>query len=207
MEPTVDWITTWIETLGHWGIFCLMVLEHLFPPIPSELIMPLAGFTSSASNDISLTWAIAAGTAGSFLGTLTWYAMGCLVKEEQIMRWVERYRRWLFVKPKDVKKAISFFQQGNGIWVVGIGRVIPGIRTYVSVPAGLSHMPLILYGASTLVGTFVWTAALAIAGYFLGNQFEQVQVFLAPIAQGVLILLAISLLVWVFRRYKIYRLF
>lgn len=169
--------------------------------------MPLAGFTSSVSSDVSLAWAIAAGTAGSFLGTLTWYAMGRLVKEEQILNWVQRYRRWLFVKPQDVKKAISFFQRGNGLWVVGIGRVIPGIRTYVSVPAGLSHMPLTPYVISTLVGTFIWTAALAIAGYFLGNQFEQVQVFLAPIAQGVLVLLAIGLLFWVLRRFKAYRFF
>ncbi|MEO1300476.1 MAG: DedA family protein, partial [Cyanobacteria bacterium J06636_16] len=160
----LDWITTWIETLGHWGIFCLMVLEHLFPPIPSALVMPLAGFASSSSEALSLKWAIAAGAAGSMLGSLTWYSLGRLVEERQILAWIERYGRWILLKPQDIQKAMSFFQHSGGFWIVGVGHVIPGIRTYVSVPAGLSQMPLAPYLLYASVGTVLWTGALAIAG-------------------------------------------
>ena len=196
----LTWITTWIETLGHWGIFCLMVLEHLFPPIPSELIMPLAGFASSNSETLSLKWAIAAGTLGSMLGTFVWYVMGRLVEERQIVAWIERYGRWLSLKPADVKKAVKFFRQSGGFWVVGVGRLIPGIRTYVSVPAGLSQMPLAPYLLYTFVGTVIWTGALAIAGFFLGSQFEQVQAVIAPISKVVLVVAAIVLVVWLIQR-------
>ncbi|MGF1525142.1 MAG: DedA family protein [Leptolyngbyaceae cyanobacterium] len=197
----LDWITTWIETLGHWGIFCLMVLEHLFPPIPSELIMPLAGFVSNSSETLSLKWAIVAGTAGSMIGTLTWYLLGRLVEEQQMMSWIKRYGHWVALKPQDLQKAVSFFQRSGGLWVVGIGRVIPGIRTYVSVPAGLSQMPLIPYLLYTFVGTVVWTGALAIAGFFLGSQFEQVQAFIAPISKVVLTIVVVVGVAWFGRRF------
>lgn len=195
-----DWIETWIETLGHWGIFCLMVLEHLFPPIPSELIMPLAGFVSNSSAKLSLSWTIAAGTLGSMVGTSAWYLLGRLVEEEQMMGLIKRYGRWLSLKPEDVAKAIRFFRESGGLWVVGVGRVVPGIRTYVSVPAGLSQMPLIPYLLYTLIGTTIWTGALAIAGFFLGSRFDQVQAFIAPISKVVLIAIAVVFVIWLARR-------
>lgn len=196
----LDWITHWIETLGYWGIFGLMVLEHLFPPIPSEVIMPLAGFTSSFSADMGLAWVVLVGTLGSLLGSSAWYVLGRLVNQQRIMLWAERYGRWLTLKPEDIQKAVAFFKRRGGGWVVGIGRVVPGIRTYVSVPAGLSHMPLLPYLFYSAIGTALWTAALAIAGYFLGNQFDQVQDVLAPISKVVLIGLAIAAVIWVIRR-------
>lgn len=196
----LDWIETWIETLGHWGIFCLMVLEHLFPPIPSELIMPLAGFVSNSSAKLSLSWTIAAGTLGSMVGTSAWYLLGRLVEEEQMMGLIKRYGRWLSLKPEDVAKAIRFFRESGGLWVVGVGRVVPGIRTYVSVPAGLSQMPLIPYLLYTLIGTTIWTGALAIAGFFLGSRFDQVQAFIAPTSKVVLIAIAVVFVIWLARR-------
>lgn len=199
----LDWITTWIETLGHWGIFCLMVLEHLFPPIPSALIMPLAGFVSSGSEALTLKWAIAAGAAGSMLGSLTWYCLGRLVEERQILAWIKRYGHWISLKPQDIQKAMRFFQHSGGFWVVGVGHVVPGIRTYVSVPAGLSQMPLVPYLLYAFAGTVLWTGALAIAGFFLGNQFEQVQTFLAPISTVVLTVLGVLLVVWI--GWRLYR--
>ncbi len=197
----LDWITHWIETLGYWGIFGLMVLEHLFPPIPSEVIMPLSGFTSAQSESFSLSLAILAGSVGSIVGTSAWYVLGRAVSHSQIMRWVERYGHWLTLYPNDVERAMSFFKQGGGGWVVCIGRLLPGVRTYISIPAGLSHMPLVPYLCYSAVGTVIWTAALAIAGAVLGNQFDQIQEVLGPVGKVILIGLAVGLLVaWIVRR-------
>ena len=195
-----DWITTWIESLGYFGIFGLMVLEHVFPPIPSELVMPVAGFVSHSSENMSLAVVILAGSLGSLIGASAWYVLGSLISYEQLMTWVKRYGRWLTLKPKDIEKAVRFFQEGGGSWVVGAGRIIPGVRTYVSVPAGLSHMPVLPYVAFSAGGTVLWTGALAIAGYMLGDQFEQVQQFIAPISKVVLISLVVGFVVWVIRR-------
>lgn len=196
----LDWITHWIETLGYWGIFGLMVLEHLFPPIPSEIVMPLAGLTSTKSAGVSLPIVILAGSIGSIVGTLAWYVLGRAVSHGQIIRWVERYGRWVTLYPEDVERAIAFFQQGKGGWVVCVGRLVPGVRTYISIPAGLSHMPLISYLCYSAVGTVVWTAALAIAGAVLGSQFDQIQQVTGPVGKVVLISLAVISVIWVVRR-------
>jgi membrane protein DedA with SNARE-associated domain len=196
----LDWISTWLESLGYFGVFALMVLEHLFPPIPSEVIMPLAGFISSRSTDMSLAMVVAVGSLGSLTGTLAWYLLGRLVSRDQLMLWVAKYGRWLTLKPKDIEKAIDFFQRGGGHWVVGLGRLVPGVRTYVSVPAGLSNMPLVTYLTYSAMGTVIWTGALAIAGYFLGAQFERVSEFIAPISKIVLISLGVFGVVWIFVR-------
>jgi membrane protein DedA with SNARE-associated domain len=196
----LDWISTWLESLGYFGVFALMVLEHLFPPIPSEVIMPLAGFISSRSTDTSLMLVIVAGSLGSLVGTLAWYVLGRLVSQEQLIDWVAKHGRWLTLKPKDIEKAIGFFHRGAGHWVVGLGRLVPGIRTYVSVPAGLSNMPLVTYLVYSAIGTVIWTGALAIAGYFLGAQFELVSEFIAPISKIVLISLAVFVVLWIFVR-------
>lgn len=196
----LNWISTWLESLGYFGVFALMVLEHVFPPIPSEVIMPLSGFISNRSDEMGLIGVIIAGSMGSMLGTLVWYYLGRWVSQEQLMVWVARYGRWLTLKPKDMEKAIDFFQRGAGHWVVGFGRIVPGVRTYVSVPAGLSDMPLVPYLAYSAMGTVVWTGALAIAGYVLGERFEAVSQFIAPISKTVLIGLAVLAVGWVLYR-------
>lgn len=198
----LNWITAWLESFGYFGIFALMVLEHLIPPIPSEVIMPLAGFISSRSPEMTIELAILAGSLGSLVGASAWYVLGRLVSLQQLTAWADRHGRWLALKPKDIEKAVAFFQRGSGNWVVGLGRIVPGVRTYVSVPAGLSHMPLLPYIVFSAIGTVVWTGALAIAGYLLGEQFDQVSQFIAPISTGVLVSLAVLALLWVARRYR-----
>jgi membrane protein DedA with SNARE-associated domain len=193
----LDWITTWIEALGYWGIFGLMVLEHVFPPIPSEVVMPLAGFVSSRTPTLSLAGVIAAGSLGSLMGASVWYLVGLSISQHQLMNWVGRYGHWLALKPTDIEQAVEFFQRRGGGWVVGAGRLVPGIRTYVSVPAGLGQMPLLPYLGYSALGTVVWTAALAIAGHILGDQFDRVQGWIGPIGKIVLVGAGGLGLVWV----------
>jgi membrane protein DedA with SNARE-associated domain len=196
----LNWITSWIESLGYLGIFSLMVLEHIFPPIPSELIMPLAGFTSSHSSNMNLGLVIVAGSLGSLIGASAWYILGTWVSQDQIIDWVKRYGRWIFLAPDDIQKAMTFFQRRGGGWVVGFGRIVPGVRTYVSVPAGLSRMPIVPYLAYSALGTLAWTGMLAIAGYVLGAEFDQIQTIIGPVGKVVLITLAVLAVIWIIRR-------
>ncbi len=198
----LTWITDWLESFGYAGIFALMVLEHLFPPIPSEVIMPFAGFLSSRQPQMSLPLVIVAGSLGSLLGTLAWYVLGRLVSLEQVMAWIDRHGHWLALQRKDIQKALTFFQHGSGHWAVGLGRIIPGIRTYVSVPAGLSRMPLLPYLTFSALGTVVWTGALAIAGYLLGEQFDRVSQIIAPISKWVLLSTLLLIFLWIAHRYR-----
>ena len=164
-----EWITSVIARLGYAGIAALTFLENLFPPIPSELVIPLAGFVA-AQGDLRLGLVIVMGSIGSLAGALVWYAIGKRVGEQRLRKWVDRHGRWLTLSAQDVDRAQQWFQR-HGAAAVFFGRLIPGVRTFVSLPAGFSSMPLgpfLLYSA---LGTAVWTAALAYAGVMLQANF------------------------------------
>jgi len=193
-----DWITGIIEDLGYWGVALLTMLENIFPPLPSEVIMPMAGFTAS-QGDMTLWGAVAAGTAGSVAGGLPWYYAGRWLGEERFRRWVERRGKWLTLEPKDVDRAKSWFDE-RGSWAVFIGRLIPGIRTLISAPAGFGCMPLGQFLLWTTLGTVIWTAALTYAGYLLGDNYDKVGQYLKPISTAVVVALAVMIAVWFWRR-------
>jgi membrane protein DedA with SNARE-associated domain len=195
-----DWIINWLESFGYAGIFCLMIVEHVFPPIPSEVIMPFSGFISSRNANISLGLVIAFGSLGSLIGASAWYLLGRLVDQRQIVTWTKHYGHWISLKPKDIQKATTFFQKGSSHWVVGLGRIVPGVRTYVSIPAGLSDMPIVPYLVYSAIGTVIWTGLLAIAGYLLGEQFQRVREVLSPISTVVWIGLAVGAIAWLLWR-------
>lgn len=202
VKPTnsmLNWITDLIDGLGYWGILGLMFLENVLPPIPSELIMPLSGFVSSRT-DMTLLGVILAGTVGSVLGTLPWYYLGRLVDQEILLGWAARYGRLLAIAPKDIERAMGWFRARRGAWTVGLARMVPGIRTYISVPAGLSDMKLPFYLFFSFLGSIIWVGGLAIAGFLLGSQFEQVAQFIAPISRVVIVVTLIAIALWIVRR-------
>ena len=125
----LDWITSSINYLGYWGIVFLMFLENLFPPIPSELIMPLAGFTTTQGK-LNIGFVIVAGTMGSLLGALIWYYIGKSFGEKRLKRWADRYGKWLTISGEDIEKSKKWFKKYGGI-AVFFGRIIPGVRTFI----------------------------------------------------------------------------
>lgn len=195
----LDWITHIVESLGYWGILALMFLENVLPPIPSELVMPLSGFAASRS-DLQFGWVILAGTVGSVSGTLPWYYIGKGVSQESLMQWTDRYGHWLALSAKDIHRAIAWFSHRRGYWVVLLARMIPGIRTYVSIPAGLSDMKLLPYLAYSLVGTALWVSGLTLAGYLLGHHYEVVGRWIKPVSTLVLVGLTTGSLAWILYR-------
>lgn len=196
-----DWIIGVVEKLGYAGIALLTFLENLFPPIPSEVIMPLAGFHAS-KGDIHIAGAIAAGSLGSWAGAAAWYFIGLRIGERRLRRWVERHGHWLTLGNDDIDKARRQFQEHGGR-VVFFGRLIPAVRTWISVPAGLEEMPKGPFLLYTALGSILWTTLLTLAGYWLGESFRNVQGPLGVVSTIViagLALLYVTRLVQGFRR-------
>ncbi len=196
----LEWITDTINSLGYLGIALLMFVENLFPPIPSELIMPLAGFTARANPEkLNITGVFFAGLMGSVLGALVWYYPGKYLGEERLKAWADRYGRWLAISSKDITKAKRWFDR-QGSKAVLIGRLVPGIRTLISVPAGISNMHLLPFLFYTTVGSAAWVGLLTYSGYILGSQYELVDKYLAPVSKIVLGGLVLAFVFWVLKR-------
>jgi membrane protein DedA with SNARE-associated domain len=171
-----DWITGVIGRLGYAGVAGLTFLENVFPPIPSELVIPLAGYVA-AKGDMRLLIVIATASAGSLAGAAVWYWIGRSVGERRLRAWVDRHGKWLTLSGTDVDRAQQWFSRHGGSAVL-IGRLVPGVRTLVSLPAGFAGMPAIPFVAYSAVGTVLWTAALAYAGVALQSNFTIVGEYL-----------------------------
>ena len=180
-------VQTMMQQLGPFGIGLLMFLENVFPPIPSELIMPLAGYLAT-QGDMNILTVIAAGTVGSLLGTLPWYYLGRRLGHEGVRRLARTHGRWLTMSPSDVDAASDRFKR-HGSSSVLLGRLIPTVRTLISVPAGVSNMPLGQFLVFSSIGTLLWTAALASAGFLLGQAYSVIQDYVDPISTAVLVIL------------------
>jgi membrane protein DedA with SNARE-associated domain len=190
-----DFVIRFIDDTGYFGVFLLMLLETVFPPIPSEVILPVAGMRASRGS-LGLTGVIASGTAGAMVGNLLWYLLARAIGMERFRWFIERYGRWLTLDWYDVEKVQRLFGRfGSG--VVLIGRMLPTLRTFVSVPAGFVHMRLVKFLIWSTVGTAVWSALLATGGYVLGLEFRQIDRIAGPISSAVV---AAILLFYVWRQ-------
>lgn len=193
-----DWIISIMQTMGYTGIGLLMFLENLFPPIPSELIMPAAGFAAT-SGGLTLWGAILAGIVGSVLGQLPLYYLGRIVGRRRLKRLANRYGRWLMVSADSIDRADASFNR-HGKAAVFFCRVVPGLRSLISIPAGIAKMNLATFLLWTTLGTSIWTSALTTLGYVLGRNYERVSEYLGPISTAITVLLVAAVVVWVVRR-------
>jgi membrane protein DedA with SNARE-associated domain len=174
------WIENMVSSTGVVGVALLMFLENVFPPIPSELIMPLAGYTA-AKGGANIVLVILAGSIGSLAGATFWYAIGRWVGEERLKRFADRYGRWLTLSRRDIDKADDWFDR-HGAKAVFFGRLVPTVRTLISVPAGLSEMPLPRFLLWSGAGTLIWTTLLALLGWWLGDRYEEVEAWINPVS-------------------------
>jgi membrane protein DedA with SNARE-associated domain len=197
----VETIVNTVNSLGYLGIALLMALENLIPPIPSELIMPLAGFTVEQGK-LDLIGVIIAGTLGSVLGSTPWYFLGRSWGLKRTKKIADRYGKWLGISGEDVDKAEVWFDR-RGTIATAVGRVIPGIRTYISLPAGISKMSLLPYLIYSTLGSVVWISLLTVAGYIFGANYEQVGIYLKPISAIVLICIVAITIYVIFKRRQV----
>ncbi len=188
-----DWITGWIEAIGPWGVALLMFLENVFPPIPSELVMPLAGF-QAAKGEANILVMIAAGSIGSLAGATFWYYVGLWYGRDRLRRLAARYGRWITITPQELDQAEAWFSRYGG-GAVFFGRLVPTVRTLISVPAGLTEMPLPRFLAYSAAGTVLWTTFLALLGYLLEAQYHRVEAWLDPVSTAVVVAIVL-LYIW-----------
>lgn len=188
-----DFITAWIEGGGLLAVAALMFLENVFPPIPSELVMPLAGF-NAARGSMNVVALVVAGTAGSVAGCLVWYALARAWGRERFLRFIDRWGAWLTLSREEAESAAAWFER-HGRAAVFFGRMIPTIRTLISLPAGLAGMGLAPFLLLTTAGAAIWTALLAGAGYVLEDNYEAVERWLNPVTTGI-VALVVGLYLW-----------
>jgi membrane protein DedA with SNARE-associated domain len=177
---------------GYGAIFSAMFLENLFPPIPSELIMPLGGFYVQQGK-LAFIPVVLAGLLGTVLGALPWYGIGRLVNEARIELWLERHGRWIGISPQELHRSRNWFNR-HGTALVFWGRLIPGIRTLISVPAGIEMMPFVPFLIWTTAGSLIWTLLLTVAGLVLGEGYSNVEVWIEPVAKVIKVLLVAAVL-------------
>ena len=187
-----DWIVGIITRLGYAGVAVLTFLEHLFPPIPSELILPLAGYVAG-SGELTLGTVIIVGGIGSLAGATVWYVVGRRIGEPRLRTWVQRHGRWLTLSTHDIDRSNDWFRR-RGKGAVLLGRLMPGIRTFVSLPAGFSGMPWPTFLIYSAIGTVAWTAALVYAGAKLQENFELVSKYVDVITNGVFAVLGATMI-------------
>jgi membrane protein DedA with SNARE-associated domain len=192
-----DWVFAVVDRLGAVGVGLLILLENVIPPIPSEVILPLAGFRArSGAFPVLAVWLAA--TAGSVLGALVLYALGAWLGYDRLHR-LAGHRWFIFVSQTDLKRGDAVFHR-NGDKVVLLGRCVPFLRSVVSIPAGIERMPVLRFVALTAIGSGVWNALFIALGWVLGENWAQVQGWLGPVSYVVLGILVLGLVVLAVRR-------
>jgi membrane protein DedA with SNARE-associated domain len=174
----LKWIMEVISSMGYAGIVVLMFIENVFPPIPSEFIIPLAGFLVSEGK-FSFIGVVIAGTIGATLGSLPLYYAGRTIKEKRLREWTKKYGRWMAMSEDGLDRAKEWFAKYGG-WTVFFCRMIPGIRSLISIPAGIQRMNLFPFLLWSAAGMAIWTTLLTSAGFLLRSNFEKVEDYLDP---------------------------
>lgn len=183
-----DWVVRLIEQSGYLGVGFLMFLETIFPPIPSEVIMPVAG-VASAQGKLDFALVIASGTAGAMLGNTVWYLAARALGVDRLRPFIRRHGKWLTLNWTEVQRAERWFAL-HGTAFVLFARMLPTIRSLVSIPAGLLRMRFKSFLLASTLGTAGWTLLLATAGYKLEENVGEVEKFIGPVANAILVVLA-----------------
>ncbi|MGW4028181.1 DedA family protein [Streptomyces sp. NPDC004838] len=191
------WINSLMDTLGAPGAGIAIALENLFPPLPSEVILPLAGFASSAGQ-MNLLAALLWTTIGSVVGALALYGVGALLGRE---RTVAIAAKLPLLKVSDIERTEAWFAR-HGAKAVFFGRMIPIFRSLISIPAGVERMPLSLFLTLTTLGSAIWNTVFVLAGYALGENWESVAGYVSTYSRGVLVAAVLAVAAFVVVRLR-----
>jgi membrane protein DedA with SNARE-associated domain len=178
-------ITETITSLGYLGIILLMLLEAVFPPIPSELIIPFAGF-AAGQGQLDFVLVILSATFGSLLGMIPWYLIGRLFGLDRVKWLADKFGRWFAFNADEIDLAARIFARW-GWGIVLVGRMFPIIRTLISVPAGLARMNLVVFVLFSAIGMLLWNTLLVTAGYLLHEHYHLVEQWLDPLTYVVIV--------------------
>jgi len=202
VDPTqlgglTGWVAGVIDAAGLVGVALLVALESVVPPIPSEIVLALAGFLAGEGRFNVVVVGLAA-TAGSLAGALVLYWIGAVVGEDRLKRWLDRLP---LVDLDDLERADRWFER-YGNWAVFVGRMMPVVRSLVSVPAGANRMPLVRFVTLTTLGSGVWNALFVGGGYALGSRWQQVERYSTWFDYGILAVFAVMIALWVVKKVR-----
>ncbi|TRZ71245.1 MAG: DedA family protein [Actinobacteria bacterium] len=172
LSGLATWVQDVIESLGYLGVAILVVIENLFPPIPSEIVLPFAGFVAQRG-DASVVVMILAATIGSVVGALILYYISWVIGPDRLRQFVVRFGKWFGIKESDLTRAEEWFDRRSTTAVL-VGRCVPLIRSIVSIPAGFRRMKLVPFAVYTFIGSAVWNIVLIGAGAILGDNWDRV---------------------------------
>jgi len=198
LDGLVDWVTSVVETLGYGGVAFLVALENLFPPIPSEVVLPLAGFVAAGGGS-SLVGMVVAATTGSMVGAFALYGIAAAIGPVRLRALVVRHGRWFGLDEADLDRTEAWFDRRANVAVL-VCRCVPLMRSLISIPAGFRRMPVLPFGMYTLIGSLVWNIALIGAGYLLGERWQQMEEPLQLFQTAVLVVIGIAVAWFVWRR-------
>ncbi len=208
-----NWVQDVINQFGYFGVALLVVIENVFPPIPSEIVLPFAGFVAqqsasavnatadAAQSDTTVVGMMIAATVGSVVGALILYFVSAAIGPERLRGFVERFGKWFGVKSSDLVRAEEWFDRRSVVAVL-VGRCVPLIRSIVSIPAGFRRMKLTSFVVLTAIGSAVWNIALIGAGALLGDQWERVGEYVGVFQWLVIVAILVLLVRFVVSRLK-----
>ena len=194
----LHWIATTVHSLSYVGVGLLMALENIVLPLPSELIMPLAGAQTDHGR-MTLYGVILAGTIGSVAGGFPLFAAAWFFGPERVTAWADRHGKWLLLRRGDLQRARDRFER-KGATAVFISQLLPGVRGIISIPAGFAHMNIALFAAANFAGTIIWCTVLAYLGHELGRHFARIHTFLGPVGWSILAGVVLAAVAWLFVR-------
>lgn len=192
-----------LNDYGYVGIFFLIMIENLFPPIPSEVILTFGGFVTTRS-DLSIIGVISASTLGSVVGAIILYGLGRIFNANRIEAFVAKWEKYLRISPKDVQRATAWFRK-NEKWTVFYCRFVPLIRSLISLPAGMARMNFTPFLLLTTLGSLIWNAALILVGAYVGESWTSIVKFMdvySNVAYVGLVVLFLAFLYWYFSKYR-----
>ena len=198
-----SWIINLIDQYGYWGVFFLIALENIFPPIPSEVILTFGGFMTHGTS-LSVIGVIIVSTAGSVIGALVLYGLGLLLDVERLERLIDRFGKFLRLTKEDIHKADAWFDR-YGIWTVLFCRLVPLVRSLISIPAGMANMNFGLFLLFTTIGTLIWNTILVNVGAAVGSNWHDIVQYMdmfSNIVYAIITLLFLLVIIWYLRKRK-----
>jgi membrane protein DedA with SNARE-associated domain len=193
-----QWIEQFIRQGGYWALAVITFVENIFPPIPSEVILPLGGYLVTQGR-LTLWGVVLAGTIGSLVGAFVLYYVGRKLKRRRIAAWAAKHGHWVLLTRGDVEDAFDWFERHGGA-AVFFCRMVPGVRSLISVPAGSSGMSLGKFTLYSVAGTAIWTTALALVGMWLGGQYRDAEAFLSWINYIIVGMIVLTVAGWLYKR-------
>jgi membrane protein DedA with SNARE-associated domain len=206
LDSITEWVRDVIEAAHYPGVAGMIALENVFPPIPSELVLPLGGFLAARGGFpgppvIAVPLTIVAATIGSLIGAIVLYAFGAIISEARVRAFLRSHGKYFLLSEDDYNRAESWFTD-HGTQAVFIGRCIPGIRSIISIPAGVERMPIAPFLLYTALGSAIWNTALISAGAALGDQWERASQYVEVATYAVVAIVAAAVAWFIIKRLR-----